>query len=226
VTDTNLSRALLCCRNCFRAAIEGQEPCIRPLLDGGKIGVIRFTPLGCEIEELFSLRCARWSIALHRFYAGFAPSGRSRYGLPSLYSAHNCQSQVIRASTLLKSTVSNLPVVDSRAQEMSRKNLPSSTFPAKNCLPILQKPAQSFQGDHHRAPVGGFRPSHGRSFIQTGKREPLIASDGLLPSPACKLGMAANGGTAASTSATSVSQRGACTEGIELQSTSCEHPGR
>jgi len=124
------------------------------------------------------------------------------------------KARVIRASTLLKSTVSNLPVVDSRAQEMSRKNLPSSTFPAKNCLPILQKTAQSFQGDHHRAPVGGFRLSHGRSFIQTGKREPLIASDGLLPSPACKLGMAANGGTAASTSATSVSQTDACTGGI------------
>ena len=149
------------------------------------------------------------------------PDAFHRYTAPI-----TAKARVIRASTLLKSTVSNLPVVDSRAQEMSRKNLPSSTFPAKNCLPILQKTAQSFQGDHHRAPVGGFRPSHGRSFIQTGKREPLIASDGLLPSPACKLGMAANGGTAASTSATSVSQRGACTEGIELQSTSCEHPGR
>ena len=226
MTDTNLSRALLCCRNCFRAAIEGQEPCIRPLLDGGKIGVIRFTPLGCEIEELFSLRCARWSVALHRFYVGFAPGGRSRYGLPSLYSAHNCQSQ----SYTRFYPAEEYSFQPARCRQPSTGNEPKrftiEHFPGEKLPSILQKPAQSFQGDHHRAPVGGFRPSHGRSFIQTGKREPLIASDGLLPSPACKLGMAANGGTAASTSATSVSQRGACTGGIELQSTSCEHPGR
>ena len=145
MTDTNLSRALLCCRNCFRAAIEGQEPCIRPLLDGGKIGVIRFTPLGCEIEELFSLRCARWSIALHRFYAGFAPSGRSRYGLPSLYSAHNCQSQ----SYTCFYPAEEYSFQPARCRQPSTgnepKNLPSSTFPAKNCLPSSKNPLRAFR---------------------------------------------------------------------------------
>lgn len=67
---------------------------------------------------------------------------------------------------------------------------------------------------------------HAGVVISNTQERPLIASVGLLPSPACRLGMAANGGTAASTSATSVSQKDACTEDIELQSTSCEHPGR
>jgi hypothetical protein len=90
VTDTNLSRVLLCCRDCFRAAIEGQEnPCIRPLLDSGKIAVIRVHPLGRGIEELFSLRCARWCIALHCFCAGLPQAD-----VPDTqYSAPNCQSQ-------------------------------------------------------------------------------------------------------------------------------------
>jgi hypothetical protein len=64
------------------------------------------------------------------------------------------------------------------------------------------------------------------ALFKQASEKPLIASVGLLPSPACRLGMAANGGTAVSTSATSVSQIDACTGGIELHSISCEHLGR
>jgi hypothetical protein len=45
--------------------------------------------------------------------------------------------RVIGASTLLKSTVFNLPIVDSRSREINREHFSPSTVPAKKFLPVL-----------------------------------------------------------------------------------------
>jgi hypothetical protein len=64
------------------------------------------------------------------------------------------------------------------------------------------------------------------SELATLYRQLVMISIVLFLYRACRSGTAASDGTVASTSAIPVSQIGACTGPIELQSTSCENLGR